>query len=84
MIWVVLAGVFLTVVVVTPSAIRYFIKTGKLDKPSIRKIHKDTNPSNGGDVFVTIALVGWWLLVPEIEIKTISLNSSTAINIYMP
>jgi UDP-N-acetylmuramyl pentapeptide phosphotransferase/UDP-N-acetylglucosamine-1-phosphate transferase len=84
MTWAVLAGVFLTVVVVTPSAIRYFIKPRKLDKPSIRKIHNDPNPSIGGHVFVPTAFNGWWPLVPDIDSKVLTLTASAAINIYMP
>jgi UDP-GlcNAc:undecaprenyl-phosphate/decaprenyl-phosphate GlcNAc-1-phosphate transferase len=79
MTWAVLAGVFLTVVAVTPIAISYAIKNGKLDKPSIRKIHKDPTPSIGGHVFVPAAFVGWWLLVPEIDGKVLSLTVSAAI-----
>ena len=79
MTWVVLAGVFLTVVVVTPLAISYAIKNGKLDKPSIRKIHKEPTPSIGGHVFVPAAFIGWWLLVPEIDSKVLSLTASAAI-----
>jgi UDP-GlcNAc:undecaprenyl-phosphate/decaprenyl-phosphate GlcNAc-1-phosphate transferase len=79
MTWAVLAGVFLTVVVVTPLAISYAIKKGKLDKPSIRKIHKEPTPSIGGHVFVPAAFVGWWLLVPEIDSKVLSLTASAAI-----
>ena len=79
MTWAVLAGVFLTVVAVTPMAISYAIKNGKLDKPSIRKIHKNPTPSIGGHVFVPAAFVGWWLLVPEIDSKVLSLTASAAI-----
>jgi len=79
MTWAVLAGVFLTVVAITPLAISYAIKTGKLDNPSIRKIHKDPTPSIGGHVFVPAAFVGWWLLVPEIDSKVLSLTASAAI-----
>lgn len=77
--WAVLVGVFLAVVAITPLAITYAIKTGKLDKPSIRKIHKDPTPSIGGHVFVPAAFVGWWLLVPEIDSKVLSLTASAAI-----
>lgn len=79
MTWAVLAGVFLTVVAVTPLAISYARKTGKLDKPSIRKIHKEPTPSIGGHVFVPAAFIGWWLLVPEIDSKVLSLTASAAI-----
>jgi UDP-GlcNAc:undecaprenyl-phosphate GlcNAc-1-phosphate transferase len=79
MTWAILAGVFLTVVVITPLAISYAIKTGKLDKPSIRKIHKDPTPSIGGHVFVPAAFVGWWLMVPEIDSKVLSLTASAGI-----
>ena len=79
MTWAVLAGVFLTVVVVTPLAISYAIKKGRLDKPSIRKIHKEPTPSIGGHVFVPAAFIGWWLLVPEIDSKVLSLTASAAI-----
>ena len=79
MTWAILAGVFLTVVVITPWAISYARKTGKLDKPSIRKIHKEPTPSIGGHVFVPAAFVGWWLLVPEIDSKVLSLTASAAI-----
>ncbi len=77
--WAVLVGVFLAVVAITPLAITYAIKTGKLDKPSIRKIHKDPTPSIGGHVFVPAAFIGWWLLVPEIDSKVLSLTASAAI-----
>jgi len=83
MTWPVLAGVFLTVMVITPMAISYAIKNGKLDKPSIRKIHKEPTPSIGGHVFVPAAFIGWWLLVPEIDSKVLSLTASTATNRYM-
>jgi UDP-N-acetylmuramyl pentapeptide phosphotransferase/UDP-N-acetylglucosamine-1-phosphate transferase len=79
MTWVVLAGVFLTVVVLTPLAISYARKTGKLDKPSIRKIHKEPTPSIGGHVFVPAAFIGWWILVDEIDAKVLSLTISAAI-----
>jgi heterodisulfide reductase subunit A len=46
--WVVLAAVFLAVVAVTPMGIAYAKRTGKLDKPSMRKIHKEPTPSIGG------------------------------------
>jgi len=77
--WAVLAGVFLAVVAATPIAINYAVRTGKLDKPSIRKIHKDPTPSIGGHVFVPAAFMGWWLLVPEIDSKVLSLTASAAI-----
>jgi UDP-GlcNAc:undecaprenyl-phosphate GlcNAc-1-phosphate transferase len=77
--WAVLAGVFLAVVAATPIAINYAVRTGKLDKPSIRKIHKDPTPSIGGHVFVPAAFIGWWLLVPEIDSKVLSLTASAAI-----
>jgi UDP-GlcNAc:undecaprenyl-phosphate GlcNAc-1-phosphate transferase len=76
---IILAAVFLSVVVITPFGIAYARKTGKLDKPSIRKIHKDPTPSIGGHVFVPAAFVGWWLLVPEIDSKVLSLTASAAI-----
>ena len=76
---IILAAVFLSVVVITPFGIAYARKTGKLDKPSIRKIHKDPTPSIGGHVFVPAAFVGWWLLVPEIDIKVLCLTASAAI-----
>jgi len=80
---IILAAVFLSVVVITPFGIAYARKTGKLDKPSIRKIHKDPTPSIGGHVFVQAAFVGWWLLVPEIDSKALSFTASAAINRYM-
>ncbi|MBM3453668.1 MAG: undecaprenyl/decaprenyl-phosphate alpha-N-acetylglucosaminyl 1-phosphate transferase [Bacteroidetes bacterium] len=76
---IILAAVFLSVVVITPFGIAYARKTGKLDKPSIRKIHKEPTPSIGGHVFVPAAFVGWWLLVPEIDSKVLSLIASAAI-----
>ena len=76
---IILAAVFLSVVVITPFGIAYARKTGKLDKPSIRKIHKEPTPSIGGHVFVPAAFIGWWLLVPEIDIKILSLTASAAI-----
>ena len=76
---IILAAVFLSVVVITPFGIAYACKTGKLDKPSIRKIHKDPTPSIGGHVFVPAAFIGWWLLVPEIDSKVLSLTASAAI-----
>ena len=76
---IILAAVFLSVVVITPFGIAYARKTGKLDKPSIRKIHKDPTPSIGGHVFVPAAFIGWWLLVPEIDSKVLSLTASAAI-----
>lgn len=76
---IILAAVFLSVVVITPFGIAYARKTGKLDKPSIRKIHKDPTPSIGGHIFVPAAFIGWWLLVPEIDSKVLSLTASAAI-----
>ena len=76
---IILAAVFLSVVVITPFGIAYAIKTGKLDKPSMRKIHTDPTPSIGGQVFVPAAFIGWWLLVPEIDSKVLSLTASAAI-----
>ena len=76
---IILAAVFLSVVVITPFGIAYARKTGKLDKPSIRKIHRDPTPSIGGHVFVPVAFIGWWLLVPEIDSKVLSLTASAAI-----
>ena len=76
---VILAAVFLSVVLITPFGIAYSHKTGRLDKPSIRKIHKDPTPRIGGHVFVPAAFVGWWLLVPEIDSKVLSLTASAAI-----
>ena len=75
----ILATVFLSVVVITPFGIAYARKTGKLDKPSMRKIHTDPTPSIGGHVFVPAAFIGWWLLVPEIDSKVLSLTASAAI-----
>ena len=77
--WVVLAAVFLAVVAVTPMGIAYAKRTGKLDNPSIRKIHKDPTPSIGGHIFIPAAFIGWWVLVPEIDAKVISLTISAAI-----
>ena len=77
--WVVLAAVFLAVVAVTPMGIAYAKRTGKLDKPSMRKIHKDPTPSIGGHIFIPAAFIGWWMLVPEIDAKVISLTISAAI-----
>ncbi len=77
--WVVLAAVFLAVVAVTPMGIAYAKRTGKLDKPSMRKIHKDPTPSIGGHIFIPAAFIGWWVLVPEIDAKVISLTISAAI-----
>ena len=76
---IILAAVFLSVVLITPFGIAYARKSGKLDKPSIRKIHKEPTPSIGGHVFVPAAFVGWWLLVPEIDSKVLSLTASAAI-----
>ncbi len=77
--WVVLAAVFLAVVALTPMGIAYAKRTGKLDKPSMRKIHKDPTPSIGGHIFIPAAFIGWWFLVPEIDAKVISLTISAAI-----
>jgi UDP-GlcNAc:undecaprenyl-phosphate GlcNAc-1-phosphate transferase len=77
--WVVLAAVFLAVVAVTPMGIAHAKRTGKLDKPSMRKIHKDPTPSIGGHIFIPAAFIGWWVLVPEIDAKVISLTISAAI-----
>jgi UDP-GlcNAc:undecaprenyl-phosphate GlcNAc-1-phosphate transferase len=78
-IWVVLAAVFLTAVALTPMGITYAKRTGKLDKPSMRKIHKAPTPSIGGHIFIPAAFIGWWILVPEIDAKVISLTISAAI-----
>ncbi len=59
--------------------IAYAKRTGKLDKPSMRKIHKDPTPSIGGHIFIPSAFIGWWILVPEIDAKVISLTISAAI-----
>jgi UDP-GlcNAc:undecaprenyl-phosphate GlcNAc-1-phosphate transferase len=75
----VLATVFLAVVVITPMGIAYAKRTGKLDKPSIRKIHKEPTPSIGGHVFIPAAFIGWWILVDEIDAKVLSLTISAAI-----
>ncbi len=77
--WVVLAAVFLAVVAVTPIGIAYAKRTGNLDKPSMRKIHKEPTPSIGGHIFIPAAFIGWWVLVPEIDAKVISLTISAAI-----
>jgi UDP-N-acetylmuramyl pentapeptide phosphotransferase/UDP-N-acetylglucosamine-1-phosphate transferase len=77
--WVVLAAVFLAVVAITPLGIAYAKRTGKLDKPSMRKIHKDPTPSIGGHVFIPAAFIGWWILVDEIDAKVLSLTISAAI-----
>ena len=76
---IILAAVFLSVVLITPLGIANALKTGKLDNPSIRKIHTDPTPSIGGQVFVPAAFIGWWLLVPEIDSKVLSLTASAAI-----
>ena len=76
---IILAAVFLSVVLITPLGIAYARKTGKLDKPSMRKIHTDPTPSIGGHVFVPAAFIGWWLLVPEIDSKVLSLTAAAAI-----
>ncbi len=77
--WIVLALIFLAVVAVTPMGIAYAKRTGKLDKPSMRKIHKDPTPSIGGHIFIPASFIGWWVLVPEIDAKVISLTISAAI-----
>jgi UDP-GlcNAc:undecaprenyl-phosphate GlcNAc-1-phosphate transferase len=59
--------------------IAYAKRTGKLDKPSMRKIHKDPTPSIGGHIFIPAAFIGWWFLVPEIDAKVISLTISAVI-----
>jgi UDP-N-acetylmuramyl pentapeptide phosphotransferase/UDP-N-acetylglucosamine-1-phosphate transferase len=59
--------------------IAYAKRTGKLDKPSMRKIHKDPTPSIGGHIFIPAAFIGWWILVPEVDAKVISLTISAAI-----
>jgi UDP-GlcNAc:undecaprenyl-phosphate GlcNAc-1-phosphate transferase len=66
-------------VIITPLGIAYARKTGKLDNPSIRKIHKTPTPSIGGHIFVPAAFIGWWLLVPEIDSKVISLTAAATI-----
>ncbi len=75
----VLAAVFLAVVVVTPMGIAHAKRTGKLDNPSMRKIHKEPTPSIGGHVFIPAAFIGWWILVDEIDAKVLSLTISAAI-----
>ena len=76
---IILAAVFLSVLVITPLGIAYARKTGKLDKPTMRKIHTDPTPSIGGHVFIPAAFIGWWLLIPEIDSKVLSLTASAAI-----
>jgi UDP-GlcNAc:undecaprenyl-phosphate GlcNAc-1-phosphate transferase len=75
----ILFGVFVLVISITPVIIRLALKTGKLDYPSIRKIHKDPTPSIGGHVFIPIAFIGWWLMVDEFDIKVVSLTLSSVI-----
>ncbi len=77
--WTVLAAVFLAVVVVTPIGIAYAKRTGKLDNPSMRKIHQDPTPSIGGHIFIPAVFIGWWILIPQIDAKVISLSISAAI-----
>jgi UDP-GlcNAc:undecaprenyl-phosphate GlcNAc-1-phosphate transferase len=77
--WIVLAAVFLAVVVATPLGIAYAKRTGKLDNPSMRKIHKEPTPSIGGHVFIPAAFIGWWILVDEIDAKVLSLTISATI-----
>jgi UDP-GlcNAc:undecaprenyl-phosphate GlcNAc-1-phosphate transferase len=77
--WIVLVSIFLAVVAFTPMGIAYAKRTGRLDKPSMRKIHKDPTPSIGGHIFIPAAFIGWWILVPQIDAKVISLSISAAI-----
>ncbi len=75
----VLIGVFSIVVLITPVVIHHAFKTGKLDHPTTRKIHKDPTPNIGGLVFIPAAFIGWWILVDEIDINVISLTLSALI-----
>jgi UDP-GlcNAc:undecaprenyl-phosphate GlcNAc-1-phosphate transferase len=75
----VLLTIFAVVVGVTPLGIAYARKTGRLDTPSMRKIHKDPTPSIGGHVFVPAAFAGWWILAPEIDSKVLSLTAAALI-----
>ena len=72
-------AVLLAVLAVTPLAIQYAIKKGRVDQPSIRKVHSAPTPRVGGHVFVPIITAAWLIAVPEIDHHVLSLLAAIAI-----
>ena len=72
-------AVLLAVLLATPLAIRYAIKMGRVDQPSIRKVHSAPTPRVGGHVFIPIVTAAWLIAVPEVDQQVLSLLVSIAI-----
>ena len=72
-------SVLLAVLAVTPLVIQYAIKKGRVDQPSIRKVHSAPTPRIGGHVFVPIVTAAWLIAVPEIDQEILSLLAAIAI-----
>ena len=69
--------VMLTVASLTKLSIIYARKLGIVDKPSVRKIHKNPTPSIGGMVFIPISLISWLIKMSDnIDEKVLSLSFS--------
>lgn len=72
-------AVLLAVLLATPLAIRYAIKMGRVDQPSIRKVHSAPTPRVGGHVFIPIVTAAWLIAVPEVDHRVLSLLVAIAI-----
>ena len=72
-------AVLLAVLLATPLAIRYAIKMGRVDQPSMRKVHSAPTPRVGGHVFIPIVTAAWLIAVPEVDQQVLSLLVSIAI-----
>lgn len=72
-------AVLLAVLLATPLAIRYAIKLGRVDQPSMRKVHSAPTPRVGGHVFIPIVTAAWLIAVPEVDQQVLSLLVAIAI-----
>ena len=72
-------AVLLAVLLATPLAIRYAIKMGRVDQPSMRKVHSAPTPRVGGHVFIPIVTAAWLIAVPEVDQQVLSLLLAIAI-----
>ena len=72
-------AVLLAVLLATPLAIRYAIKMGRVDQPSMRKVHSAPTPRVGGHVFIPIVTAAWLIAVPEVDQQVLSLLVAIAI-----
>ena len=61
------------VFVATPYLARYAVHKGRVDKPSMRKVHTEPTPRIGGHVFIPIIGATWLFAVPAIDAEVISL-----------